>query len=177
MHVILSFLYAPFIVVLLNYFAIQHVALFVLSVGIVWFITIKPKVLKKVIFPFFYMAVAVVAFLMDDFVVFKFLPLLMSLSFLFFLIVSYFDNESIILQFARKIHKKPISETEEAYIKKSTLFWIFITFINIIAHITVLLLQDNAYWVIYSSFGWYFVFGMGGLIHFLHRKFIFLKRI
>ena len=174
MHVIFSFLYAPLIVLLLGYFQIQHVAIGVLIFGLIWLLSIKQKTLQNIIFPSFYCAVALIAFFLNDFIVFKFLPLLISLSFIFFLIVSYFENDSIILKFARKLHK--IDEKEEVYIQKSTRFWIFIAFLNILLHISVLMLHDDSYWVIYSSFGWYMVFAFGGVLQFMHRKYIFLKR-
>lgn len=176
MHIIFSFLYAPVIVVLLSYFEIKDVALGVFTFGVLWLVAIKNKEPKKILFPLFYILVAIVAFFMEDFIVLKFLPLLISLAFIFFLIISYFDNDSIILTFARKIHKRPLSEKEEAYITRSTLFWVVLAFINIVLHTTVLLLKNDTYWILYSSFGWYMVFVVGGILQFLHRHFIFLKR-
>lgn len=176
MQILFSFLYAPLIVILLSYFEIKPVAIGLFCFGVIWLLSLKEKVLKTVIFPAFYIGVAAMAFWLDDFIVFKFLPLLISLSFLMLLISSYFDNASIILHFAHKLHKNPIDEKEETYIQHSTLWWMGISCVNIFAHIAVLLLKNDEYWVVYSSFGWYFVFAIGGIVHFLHRKFIFLKR-
>lgn len=176
MHILFSFLYAPAIVALLSYFDIKTVSLGILVFGIFWLLALKPKTIKTALFPFFYILVALGAFLLDDFLVLKFLPLLISLAFIFFLIISRLDNDSIILQFARKIHKHPLKSDEEAYINRCTLFWILLAFLNILLHIGMLLLKNDYYWILYSSFGWYGVFIVGGLIQFLHRQFIFLKR-
>lgn len=176
MQILFSFLYAPLIVILLSYFDIKPVAFGLFCFGLIWLLSLKKKVFQTVIFPIFYIAVALLAFWLDDFIVFKFLPLLISLSFFLLLISSYFDNASIILTFARKFHKNPIDEKEEAYIQQSTLLWMGVSCVNILAHMSVLLLKNNDYWVIYSSFGWYFVFALGGIVHFLHRRFVFLKR-
>jgi len=175
-HIVFSFLYAPVVVVLLSYFDIKTVSLGLLVFGVLWFIALKPKTIKRVLFPLFYIFVALGAFLWDDFLVLKFLPLLISLAFIFFLIVSYFDNDSIILAFARKIHKRALESDEEAYINRCTLFWILLAFLNILLHVSMLLLKNDHYWIVYSSVGWYCVFIVGGLIQFLHRQFIFLKR-
>ncbi|WP_263833558.1 hypothetical protein [Sulfurospirillum oryzae] len=177
MHILFSFLYAPVVVVLLSYFDIKTVSMGLFGFGILWLFSLKQKDIKTTLFPLFYIAVAVGAFALDDFLVLKFLPLLISLAFIFFLMASYFDNDSIILHFARKLHKRPLSTKEEAYINRSTLFWIVLASINILLHVSILLLKNDHYWIIYSSFGWYFVFILGGIAQFLHRQFIFLKRM
>lgn len=176
MHILFSFLYAPIVVILLGYFNVKTVALGLWGFGVLWLLLLKERKLKTLIFPFFYIVVAISALILDDFLALKFLPLLISLAFLFFLIASYFDNDSIILHFAKKLHKRPLSANEEAYINRSTLFWIGLAFVNILLHVTMLLLKNDGYWIIYSSFGWYMVFILGGVVQFLHRHFIFLKR-
>lgn len=177
MHILFSFLYAPVVVVLLSYFDIRTVSMGLFGFGIFWLLSLKKREIKTTLFPLFYIAVAIGAYFLDDFLVLKFLPLLISLAFIFFLMASYFDNDSIILHFARKLHKRPLSAKEETYINRSTLFWIALACINILLHVTILLLKNDHYWIIYSSFGWYLVFIFGGIVQFLHRHFIFLKRM
>lgn len=177
MHILFSFLYAPVVVVLLSYFDIKTVSMGLFGFGILWLLSLKKKDIKTTLFPLFYIVVAISAFVLDDFLVLKFLPLLISLAFIFFLMASYFDNDSIILHFARKLHKRPLLEKEEVYINRSTLFWIALACVNILLHVTVLFLKNDHYWIIYSSFGWYLVFIVGGIVQFLHRRFIFLKRM
>lgn len=177
MHILFSFLYAPIVVLFLSYFDIKTVSLGIFGFGLLWLLSLKQKSFKTTLFPLFYIAIAFTAFVSDDFLVLKFLPLLISLAFIFFLIISHFDNDSIILHFARKIHKRSLSEMEEAYISHSTLFWIVLACVNILLHVSILLLKNDTYWIIYSSFGWYLVFIFGGIVQFLHRHFIFLKRI
>ncbi|NCD12487.1 MAG: hypothetical protein EOL93_08025 [Epsilonproteobacteria bacterium] len=176
MQILFSFLYAPIVVILLSYFNVKTVALGLWGFGVLWLLLLKERKLKTLIFPFFYIVVAIGAFVVNDFLVLKFLPLLISLAFLFFLIASYFDNDSIILHFAKKLHRRLLSTKEENYINRSTLFWIGLAFINILLHVTILLLKNDAYWIIYSSFGWYMVFILGGVVQFLHRHFVFLRR-
>jgi hypothetical protein len=177
MHILFSFLYAPIVVVLLGYFDIKTVAIGLFGFGVLWLLSQKKREIKTTIFPLFYMAVALGAYFLDDFLVLKFLPLLISLAFIFFLIASYFDNDSIILHFARKIQKRSLSVAEEAYVNRSTIFWIALASVNILLHVSILLLKNDHYWIIYSSFGWYLVFILGGIVQFLHRHFIFLKRL
>lgn len=177
MHILFSLLYAPVIVVLLGYFNIKTVSIGLFCFGLIWLLSLKKRELKTTLFPLFYITVALIAFMLDDFLVLKFLPLLISLAFIFFMIASYFDNDSIILHFARKIHKRSLSSKEEAYINLSTVFWIVLAGINILLHVSILLLNNDHYWIMYSSFGWYLVFVFGGIVQYLHRRFVFLKRL
>lgn len=177
MHILFSLLYAPVIVVLLGYFNIKTVSIGLFCFGLIWLSSLKKRELKTTLFPLFYITVALIAFMLDDFLVLKFLPLLISLAFIFFMIASYFDNDSIILHFARKIHKRSLSPKEEAYVNLSTVFWIVLAGINILLHVSILLLNNDHYWIMYSSFGWYLVFVFGGIVQYLHRRFIFLKRL
>ena len=170
-------MYAPIVVLLLRYFNIKTVSLGLFGFGLLWLLSLKKKEIRTTLFSLFYIAIALGAYFLDDFLVLKFLPLLISLAFVFFLIVSYFDHDSIIVHVARKIHKRPLSEKEEAYINRSTLFWIALAFINILLHVSILLLKNDSYWIIYASFGWYFVFILGGIVQFLHRHFIFLSQM
>ena len=177
MHILFSFLYAPVVVVLLSYFDIKTVSMGLFGFGLLWLLSLKKREIKTTLFPLFYIAVAIGAFVLDDFLVLKFLPLLISLAFIFFLMASYCDNDSIIVHFACKIHKRALNEKEEVYVNRSTLFWIALACVNIVLHVSILLLKNDHYWIIYSSFGWYVVFILGGMMQFLHRQFIFLKRM
>jgi len=114
---------------------------------------------------------------LDDMFFLKLLPILVS-SYIFVLILlSYFKRGSFILQFAKRWSKKELSDDETQYIQKSILFWAGVSLINVLLHGVFLYHTNDYYWVTYSTFGWYFVFVFGGLLQFLHRKFVFLKRV
>jgi uncharacterized membrane protein len=112
---------------------------------------------------------------LKDMLALKVLPLFMSLYVTFMMLLSHFKNDSFIVKIAVKFSKKPLDDREIAYIQKSTLFWIGVSLLNVVIHVIVLLHVNEYYWVVYSSFGWYIIFGVGGVLQYLHRKFIFLK--
>lgn len=113
---------------------------------------------------------------LNDVILLKAYPLLMSIYITILIGVSYLKENSFILKIVTKFSKKEISEFEKKYIQHSTLFWISVSSLNIILHVMVLLSLNDYYWVGYTTFGWYFVFGLGGGLQYLHRKYIFLKR-
>lgn len=114
---------------------------------------------------------------LDDAFVLKFIPLALSIYVTGMIVFSYRKNNSFILSFAKRFSKKTLSEEEKNYIQKSTRFWIGICLVNIFLHVSFLLQSNAYYWVAYSSFGWYFVFGFGGVLQYFHKKLIFEKRV
>ena len=114
---------------------------------------------------------------LSDVLVLKAFPLIVSSSITFFILLSYIQKKSMILYFAKKFSKSEISEDERIYIHNSTLFWFIVSLINVIVHLIIFLDDSETFWLIYSSIGWYALFGIAGIFQYLHRKFVFLKRL
>lgn len=114
---------------------------------------------------------------LEDVLVLKAFPLALSSIITLLIFLSYMKKKSMILYFAKKFSKVAISEKEKEYIHNSTLFWIGVSLINVIIHFNIFTGTNSSFWVFYSSIGWYFLFICAGLIQFLHRKFVFLKRL
>ncbi|MEA3498271.1 MAG: hypothetical protein U9R16_04345 [Campylobacterota bacterium] len=112
---------------------------------------------------------------LEDAFVLKAFPLVLSVTITLMIILSYIKKESIILIFAKRFSKTKISKEEKKYIHNSTLFWILISCINIMMHTIILFDTSTSLWLFYSSIGWYFLFGIAGILQFIHRKFVFLK--
>jgi len=112
---------------------------------------------------------------MNDVLVLKAFPLTMSIIVTFLIYLSYRKKDSMVLKFAKRFMKKEISEEEQEYIQKSTLYWVGVSFINVIIHFFLFMSDEVLTWAFYSSIGWYAVFIIGAILQFFHRKFIFLK--
>jgi len=141
-----------------------------------WLITMKNKKHFTVLFPIFYMLVALVSYFSEAFLVLKLMPLFISSFFMIAILVSYLQHNSLILYFAQKYMKDPISEEEKVYIHHSTLFWFFVSLLNVGIHLMAFLETKLEFWLYYSSIGWYFLFLFAGLLQFLHRKYVFLRK-
>ena len=176
MGFLFSILYAPVVFYALRHYDVKSVALMIFVTTFVWFLSLKEKRNFMAMFPLFYMFVGVTAYFSEAFLVIKLLPLFLSIFFTLTLLISYLKKESLILYFAKKFSKVEIDEVEEQYIHRSTLFWFAVGVLNVLAHLTVFFSSNLSIWVYYSSFGWYFLFIVAGVIQFLHRHFIFLRR-
>ena len=176
MNILLSIIYAPLVFFSLKYFDIKIVAAIIFAISLIWFSLTFKKGYKEFLYPSIYLFVSLLAFFVEDFVVLKILPLLISSIITFIIFISYINKNSLILYFAKRFSKKAISSEEQEYIQRSTLFWSFIGFINIILHLGVFLNTNINFWIFYSSVGWYFIFILAGIIQFLHRKYVFLRQ-
>ncbi len=175
MNIVFSFAYAPFVFLSLKYFEIQTVSLIIFTSSLLWFILSIKKDKNALLFPLFYMGVSSVCFFAENFMVLKSLPLLISMLVGIYLFYSYLTKNSVIISFAKRF--KEISLKEERYIQNSTILWVFASLVNILIHGFVLLDDNMDYWVIYSTFGWYFVFITAFIIQMVHRKIFFKETV
>lgn len=175
MNILISILYAPLVFMSLRYFDIKITAISIFFVTLIWLFFSLKKGFKESLYPITYILIALLAFIFEDFIVLKILPMLISAVISSIILISYLNKTSIILYFAKKFSKKEISIQEQAYIQRSSLFWFFIGLINTLTHLYIFLDDNINFWIFYSSIGWYSLFIGAGILQFLHRKFIFLR--
>ena len=176
MNFVISLLYAPLVFTAFRYFDIQTTSLIIFIVSTLWFFVSLQKEKKQALYPLLYMLIALMAYFLKDFNILKVLPLLISSFITLFITISYLRNNSVILFFAKKFARHDISPREQEYIHHSTLFWIGVSLANVLIHLRIFLDNNIDYWIAYSSLGWYVLFLLAGLLQFLHRKFIFMRR-
>lgn len=174
MNFLISFIYAPIVFYSLKNFELKTVSITLFIFSLLWFGLVIKKSFKEFIFPLFYLFISLLAYFLDNFLLLKILPLLISVLISLFMFYTYFSNNSFIFIFLDKIKKK-VEAREKEYIQKSTLFWSITSLVNICLHLYVLKLKELDYWMIYSSFGWYFVFLISGIIQFIHKQIYFNK--
>lgn len=175
MNLVISILYAPLVFLCLRYFDITKVSFIIFFLSLFWFLLVYKKGYKECLYPILYIFISILAFFFKDFLILKAMPLIISSFITAFMLISYISRKSIILYFAKKFTKKEISPKEQEYIHKSTLFWFFVSLVNVIIHLFIFLYVSTKVWMFYSSLGWYFIFIFAGIFQFLHKKFIFSK--
>lgn len=174
MNFIISLIYAPIVFYSLKNFDLKTVSVAIFIFSLFWLGFTLKKGIKEFLFPLFYLFISILAYFLDSFLLLKMLPLLISILISLFMFYTYFSKNSFIFIFLDKIKKK-VEEKEKEYIQKSTLFWSFASVINVCIHIYVISIENLNYWIIYSSFGWYFVFAIFGIFQFIHKKLYFNK--
>jgi uncharacterized membrane protein len=173
MNLILSLLYAPFIYFSTKYMPLQNVALSVFAVSLIWLLFSIKKGWKECLYPLLYLLFSIATFFIDALFILKALPVIISIIIASVFLISYIKNESIIFYFAKKFRKTPLSEAEIEYIRRSTLFWVFTTLVNVAIHLYALFGDNLAFWAFYGSIGGYGLIALAGVLQFLHKKLIF----
>ena len=175
MNLLLSFIYAPLIYLALRHFNIKEVSLTIFGLSLLWFIYTFIKHRRDIYFPILYLSIAILTFFLEDFLVLKVLPLLITFIITMIMFISYLKGESFIYNFVSRFSKKEFSQKEQAYIHRSTFYWVLLGFVNLGLHLYAFLGENINFWVFYSSIGGYLLLIGAGLIQFLHKKFIFSK--
>lgn len=172
MNLLISLFYAPVVFYSLRNFELKTVSLIIFIFSFIWLVISIKKNIKEYIFPLFYLGVSLLAYYLDNFLFLKILPLLISTLISIYILYSYISKNSFIFIFLEKFNKK-VEKEEKNYIRKSTLFWFFVSLSNVLIHSFVLYTKDMFYWTFYSSIGWYILFIIAGLIQFIHKKIYF----
>lgn len=167
-----SLLYAPFVLFSLRYFPTLVVALSVVCVSLVWLYRVRKKGVQRLVFPLFYGAMGVVALVLDKGAVLKGAPLLVAVAFFLFFLL---PQGGVWLRVVASRFTL-LDEKEALYVEKSRYFWAGVALVNVCFHALALCFAPSAYWVFYASLGWYGVFVCGGVVQFLHRKYLFQQK-
>ncbi|MCJ8328170.1 MAG: hypothetical protein MJK08_13840 [Campylobacterales bacterium] len=173
MNIFVSILYAPIVFYSINNFEIKKISIIIFLTSLLWLIFSIKKGFKEFIFPIFYIVFSILAFILDDFIFLKIIPLLLSILISAYIYYTYKIKNSFIFIFLERM-KINVEEKEKIYIQKSTFFWFITSVINIIIHLIVLVI-DNIYWLYYTTFLWYFVFIIAGILQFIHKRIYFSK--
>lgn len=176
MNTVLAFIYAPLIFFSLKTFDIKTVSAIILIASFFWILFTLKKGFKNALFPLLYFCVGLLTFILDNFMVLKILPLIITAFITGAICISYLKNESIILTFAKRFSKEEFDEEQKEYIQKSTLFWVIISLINLCLHLYAYISDNINFWVFYSSIGGYLLLILAGIVQYMHKQFIFEKR-
>lgn len=168
-----SILYAPFVLFALRYIPIFIVASAMLIISLVWAYKIRKEPIGAFLLPFFYGVGAILALFVGSETVFKTIPLFIAIAFcLFFL--SHQGGKWLSAMAARFGN---LDEKEKQYVYKCRYFWAGVALVNVGIHALAILNFSGVFWAFYASVGWYGLFLIGGVLQFLHRKFVFKKEV
>lgn len=174
---VISILFAPSFILLLQYFDFKNVTLlylFFIFVYLVILIFYKQE-LKIIFIPIIYFVFLVLAYILSSIEFVKVIPALISVVFFLLFLIAYRQKKELILSFTKKFYKKKLGSDEERYIANGDGYWAVITFINILIQLVLAFYASDSVWAIYSSVGWYFYFFIALLFQIIYGKFYVVK--
>lgn len=173
MNFILSLLYAPIIFFLIKFYPLKEIGIGIFVFSLIYIIYSFLIKKNRPFYALIYMFIGLTTYFLNDFIFLKSIPFLISFSITIAFFISYLNKKSIILYFLQKFKKKEINNFEKNYINNCTLFWCSISLINTLLHIFILTNSNTTIWIYYSSVLWPIVFFFGGILQFIHKKFIY----
>lgn len=157
-----TLLYVPFIVLACYYFPIAIVGLSLVIVGSIWssVLIFRQSERKEYISPLIVILLGGAAWISENFMALKLYPLLLSVLFLLYFIISVLTRNYLLIEWVEKFKKRPLQSSERHDVILSHWFWIGVLGINTSLHLYFVLKDNTFLWALYSFAGWYLLFGI-----------------
>lgn len=133
-----------------------------------WF---KKRHWRVIVVPSIAVILGMGAYMTSDFMALKLYPLILSLLFLSYFIVSVVKHEYLLIGWIEKFKKRPLLAQEREDIILSHWFWIGVLLLNSSIHLILVMRDDLTLWALYSFVGWYALFALAIVlqIFYVHR--------
>lgn len=167
---LLTLLYVLFIVVGLRFFEphVVGMALFTLAAPWTLYELIKNR-FKNVLVPLAATTVGSLVWFMDSVLVFKILPVLITSLFFVKFAEAVIFQRPFLATMVQKTPKIVWSEEKLAFIDSAHSYWLIVTGINLLLQIAVLFASMKI-WALYTTVGWYLLFGGALLLQIIYGK-------
>ena len=167
---LLTLLYVLFIVVGLRFFEPQVVGIALFSLAAPWALyELYKNRFKNVLVPLAATTVGFFVWFLDSTLVFKILPVLITSLFFVKFAEAVIFKRPFLAKMVQKTPKMVWSEEKLALIDSSHLYWLIITSINLVLQIA-LLFASMKIWALYTTVGWYLLFGGALALQIIYGK-------
>ncbi len=171
----------PFVVYFgLLHFEFWQVALFVIIIALLRLLVVKNQSANYLKIGFvgagLLLFFAVMALILKQQVWFKFYPIAISLSMLYFFASSLWTEKCMIQRFA-EIREKNITPEKQRYMQKLTKVWCVFFIANAMLSTYTLLFSSDKQWMLYNGFISYVLVGALGLGELIYRHLVVMRRL
>lgn len=172
MSSVLTLLFAPSFLILINYFEFKIVVLVYIFLSLLFLIYAyeKKKKLEDFIITSIYLLLLAVAYFNNSFESVKFIPVFTAMTFFVIFANSAIKKNELIFKFTKTFYKKKLTDAEAIFLKKGDSFWAVAILIYIIILMSLVYYGDNILWAFYSSIGWYIYFSLVLIIQIIYGK-------
>ncbi len=169
----LSLFFAPFFVLLIQYYELRDVVLVYLSFAVLFFLYtyFKKKSYRDMLMPAIYIVALSIAYYFSSLDAVKYIPVTLSMIFLLLFIDSHLHKREMILGFTRKFYHKELKDAEVEFLKKGDVYWVGVMLVNTLIHLYVVNFSSDVIWAFYASIGWYILFFVSLAIQIIYGKF------
>lgn len=167
---LLTLLYVLFIVVGLRFFEPETVGLALFALAAPWALySLITSRFEKILLPLAATAAGFLVWFLDTVLVFKLLPVVITTLFVVRFSEAVLFKRPFLAAIVQKTPKVRLSEEKLAFIDASHGYWLAVTGINLLLQIAVLFASMKV-WALYTTAGWYLLFGGALLLQILYGK-------
>lgn len=160
MSSVLTLLFAPSFLLLLNYFDFKHIVLIyiVLSLVFLVFSIVQKKKIEDFVILGIYLVLLSFAYAYASLETVKFIPVFTSIAFFTIFAESTLHKKELIYKLTKKFYKKELNEQETLFLKRGDLYWAVSILLYTVIQIILVFQASDGVWALYSSVGWYVYF-------------------
>ena len=167
---LLTLLYVLFIVVGLRFFEPSVVGLSLFTLAAPWTLyELYKNRFKNVLVPLAATMVGFLVWYLDSTLVFKVLPVLITSLFFVKFAEAIIFKRPFLATMVQKTPKMKWSEEKLAFIDSAHLYWLIVTTINLVLQVVVLFAPMKI-WALYTTVGWYMLFGGALALQIIYGK-------
>ena len=167
---LLTLIYVLFIVVGLHFFEPQEVGVALVALAAPWTLyELYTNRFKHVLVPFAATSVGFLVWYLESSLVFKLLPVLITTLFLVKFAEAVIFKRPFLAKMVQKTPKMHWSQEKLAYIDSAHLYWLIVTLINMMLQVVVLFAPMKI-WALYTTVGWYILFGSALALQIIYGK-------
>ncbi|MEA3374403.1 MAG: hypothetical protein U9Q62_12030 [Campylobacterota bacterium] len=177
MNNLATLVFAPSFLIALSFFPLAETAFFAAMLVFLWIIiqVYKEGLTRSLAVPLIYFLFTLGAALMDSLNLIKNIPLLISILFFLMFVGAVIGKKRMVLGFVKRFYPKELSHAEVRYLSASDLYWAMVTGANSMVQWVVITYFSLQVWAFYSSVGWYILFAVAGIAHYLYGRFYALR--
>lgn len=177
MSSVITLLFAPSFLVLIQYFSFQLIVsiYILLSFIVLVYAFLKRKKAEDFIIISIYLVLLSIAYISNSFQSVKFIPVFSAMTFFTIFAYSSIKKKELIFNFTKKFYKKDLGEAESMFLKDGDKFWAVAILLYAVFLLSLVYYGDDRVWAFFSSVGWYIYFVLTLVTQIIYGKVYAIK--
>lgn len=177
MSSVLTLLFAPSFLLLLNYFDFKHIVLIYIILSLVFlvFSIVQKKKTEDFVILGIYLVLLTLAYVYASLETVKFIPVFTSMAFFTIFAEAALHKKELIYKLTKKFYKKELNKQESSFLKNGDLYWAVSILLYTIIQMILVFQASDALWALYSSVGWYIYFVLTLGVQIIYGRIYVLK--
>lgn len=160
MSSVITLLFAPSFLILIQFFKFESIVLLylLLALLLLFFVYSMKRRAEDQVIVTIYVLLLSIAYFYTSLEVVKFIPVFTAMAFFTIFAYASIKRQEMIYRFTKKFYKKELSPQEVQFLKNGDAYWAFVILIYTVVLGSLVYYGDDLLWAFFSSIGWYLYF-------------------